>query len=154
MKNLILIGVLIFSLGGVMAQETDKDKDSRRDKIKALAVAHITEQLELTTQEAEKFWPVYNRIKDKHRELEKEKRKLIDELKGNFESLTEAKAQEYVDQMVRLEQQINESRTDYNHEEIVAIIGAKRFLKLNKAEHDFRRKMIKEYKERHKKGKN
>jgi len=41
----------------------------RNDKIKALKTAYITEQLELTKAEAEKFWPVYNAFEEKRSAL-------------------------------------------------------------------------------------
>src|ERR687890_150383 len=39
-------------------------QDKREDKIKAIQIAYLTEQLQLTPDEAQKFWPVFNRYKD------------------------------------------------------------------------------------------
>lgn len=61
MKNLLLI--IIISLAGfsssVKAQDFKKEK--RTEKVQALKIAFITQKLELTTDEAQRFWPVYNR---------------------------------------------------------------------------------------------
>lgn len=40
------------------------DAHDRGEKIEALRVAFISQQLNLTPQEAEKFWPVYNQFRD------------------------------------------------------------------------------------------
>ncbi|PPK92735.1 hypothetical protein LY01_02820 [Nonlabens xylanidelens] len=152
MKNLIIVLVLLFSFM-VKAQgpEGDRDRHSNKemhDKIKTLAIAHINKELDLTSEEAQKFWPLYNEVKDERDRLEKEKKKLINKLEGEFDTMTEKQAVAYVNQMVTYDQKISATNLDYKHDEIINVIGAKRFLKLKKAELDFRRKMIREYKER------
>ena len=57
MKNILLIGTLI--LAGLIA--SGQDGSSKREKVQALKIAFITQKLELTSEEAQKFWPVYNR---------------------------------------------------------------------------------------------
>ncbi|MBK9736240.1 MAG: hypothetical protein IPO92_15275 [Saprospiraceae bacterium] len=52
---LILFGSLSHS---GLAQ--DKFKDRIKDKVKSQKVAFITQKLDLTEEEAQKFWPVYN----------------------------------------------------------------------------------------------
>lgn len=37
---------------------------NRRDKIEAIQIAYLTEKLSLTSEEAQKFWPVYNNYRD------------------------------------------------------------------------------------------
>ena len=57
MKKLsILILFIFFSAGMSLAQQGP----DRQDKIYAAKVAFFTARLQLTPQEAEKFWPVYN----------------------------------------------------------------------------------------------
>jgi len=52
MKKLILIAILIVvGFQGVRAQN---------DRIKALKIAFITQRLQLTPAEAQRFWPVYD----------------------------------------------------------------------------------------------
>lgn len=156
MRYLMLTLILLCSFM-VSAQGSD-DKDGRkrrnkemRDKIKALSIAHITKELDLTTKEAQKFWPLYNSVKDERDRLEKVKKELIKKMEGEFETMSEKQAVSYVDQMVSLDQKISATNLDYKHDEIIEVIGAKRFLQLKKAEMDFRRKMIREYKERRRK---
>lgn len=156
MRYIILTSILLCSLL-VNAQKSENKQDRKnlrkemRDKIKALSIAHITKELDLTTKEAQKFWPLYNSVKDERDRLEKYKRELINKMEGEFKTMNEKQAISYVDQMVTLDQKISATNLDYKHDEIIEVIGAKRFLKLKKAELDFRRKMIREYKERKRK---
>lgn len=153
MKYIYLILLTTLCSIGMHAQNPDHaDRQDRnkemRDRINALSIAHITKELDLTTKEAEKFWPLYNQVKDERNRLERGKKGLINKLESEFETMSESQALSYVDQMVALDQKIVATNLDYNHEEIIKVIGAKRFLKLKKAELDFRRKMIKEYRDR------
>jgi len=64
MKKYVLI--ITFLLGGIFtakAQESQRgDENRQQEKIKALYVAYITEQLALTPDEAQKFWPVHTQF--------------------------------------------------------------------------------------------
>jgi hypothetical protein len=52
----ILLTVLFTSIFGIALLYSQE----RGERIEALKVAFITKQLQLTAQEAQKFWPVYN----------------------------------------------------------------------------------------------
>lgn len=70
MKKFVLLFVFIsasFSL--VKAQG---DKDNRSEKIQALKIAFITQKLELSSDEAQRFWPVYNRYETEVRQVYKD----------------------------------------------------------------------------------
>lgn len=82
MKNLIL--TLCFFATGIFAvhaqNQPPRDKMKGEQKIKALYIAFITQEMKLTEDEATKFWPVHlqydNELKEIHRqqlpELERE----------------------------------------------------------------------------------
>lgn len=55
MKYITSLIVLVFISGSLLAQRGDY-----KDKIESLRIAFITEQLELSPEESQSFWPVYN----------------------------------------------------------------------------------------------
>ncbi len=61
MKRMILYFVLALgSLTTVHAQEQPNEEPAKKEqKIKALYVAYITQELQLTESEAQKFWPLH-----------------------------------------------------------------------------------------------
>lgn len=62
MKKLLLITTLFLTLGAaVIAQEGDDDKKNNGGKIEALKIGYLTQKLNLSTEEAQKFWPIYNK---------------------------------------------------------------------------------------------
>ncbi len=70
--SLIMIMSLIAS--PLMAQENDDPRgqrghDVRYERLKSMKVAYITQELNLTPAEAEKFWPLYNEFEAKRNEI-------------------------------------------------------------------------------------
>ncbi len=59
MKQTLLI--LIISFTGFTSITAQDNREQRIEKVQALKVAFITQKLSLTTDEAQRFWPVYNR---------------------------------------------------------------------------------------------
>jgi len=59
MKKLYIIFLFIGMATFAKAQETAPDEKRQQD-IEALKVAFISKELELSPEEAQKFWPVYN----------------------------------------------------------------------------------------------
>jgi len=58
-KYLLIFTLLLGGFTAVKAQEDPGDDAKRQEKIKALYVAYITQELQLSPDEAQKFWPVH-----------------------------------------------------------------------------------------------
>lgn len=65
-KYLLIIIVTISSLFSLKAQAQDGEK------IKALKIAFITQKLQLTPDEAQKFWPIYDQYENEISSLQLE----------------------------------------------------------------------------------
>ena len=149
MKKLItVICIIIFCTLSVSAQE----KNESRDKIKALKVSYLTEQLSLTSEEAEKFWPIYNNhenntnryIREKINEIKKEISKA-----ENLDAINEERAKVLYSMIRSLEKKKYEDGKIYISK-LEKIISFKKILKLHIAEREFGRKLMRKYK--HKRG--
>ncbi len=57
------------------AHKTDEERRAERDAIRAQKVAFITQEVGLTAENAEKFWPLYNELEQKVREINHERGK-------------------------------------------------------------------------------
>lgn len=140
MKIVHSILLTVFVASSLFAQRPD------REKIKALKIAHITEQLDLTEEEAQKFWPVYNANEDARNELRAnsfEKRQDI-----SADKLTESEAKALLLDFEKAEQQ----KTALNSKmlkDLLEVLPAKKIIKLYQAERSFKRKLIEEFKQRH-----
>jgi len=58
-KFLLYISIFVCSLNMAFAQDQPGDESKREQKIQALYVAYITQELKLSETEAQKFWPVH-----------------------------------------------------------------------------------------------
>ena len=61
MKKILIISMILFSFtGAVFAQVPQEAVSKQQEKLQSLYVAYITQKLELTSAEAQEFWPVHN----------------------------------------------------------------------------------------------
>lgn len=144
MKTLHILLLTLFVSVSVFAQKPV------REKIIALKIAHITEQVDLTKEEAQKFWPIYNANEDarnKLREQSSVKRK-----NKKIEELTESEAKMFLLDMEKIEKQKVELQSKLLNQ-LFEILPAKKIIKLYQAERSFKQKMFEEYKKRHSKEK-
>jgi len=83
---IILFLGLGLSLNGI-AQDGDQKPDG--SKLEALKIAYLTKKLDLTTEEAQRFWPVYNKYTEEIRGVRKEqKQSNLSELDAEDKILT------------------------------------------------------------------
>ncbi|MQP52327.1 MULTISPECIES: sensor of ECF-type sigma factor [unclassified Flavobacterium] len=148
MKTKIIYPIVFLLISSLSFSQGFKDK---KEKVKALKVAYITEQLDLTTEEAQKFWPIYNAFDDKQSELRHEKmRAILDRFEPeNVEKLSEKEASTLLTQMESVEESLFALRKKFI-KDLQGVISAKKIIKLKKAEEDFNRTLLRQIKERRK----
>ena len=146
MKTKIILPIIFLLVTSLSFSQGFKEK---REKVKALKVAYITEQLELTTDEAQKFWPIYNAFDEKQSELRHEKmRAILDRFKpGNVEKLSEKDASNSLAQMEKIEEDLFNLKKKFI-KDLQSVISAKKIIKLKKAEEDFNRELLKQMREK------
>ncbi|RKS92280.1 hypothetical protein BC952_2166 [Flavobacterium limicola] len=136
--------LLLFSFFNFYAQsESMKEK---KEQIKSLKVAFFTTELDLTTNEAEKFWPLYNTFDDKQFELRHQKMKAFMKRMrdGSLDRITEKEANNFLAQMEDTEEELYLLRKKFM-QNLKVIFPAVKILKLRKAEEDFNRKLLQQY---------
>ncbi len=70
-KYLLILFIMLGSFSFVKAQNGD---ETSAEKIQALKTAFITQKLQLTPDEAQKFWPIYNQYENEIRNLQLDKK--------------------------------------------------------------------------------
>ncbi|TDO73706.1 hypothetical protein EV143_105306 [Flavobacterium chryseum] len=148
MKIKNILPILLFLVSFSFYAQSDKT-DEKREKIKAYKVSFLTTELELTSTEAEKFWPIYNAYDDKQFELRHDKmktylRKLDDD---NIASLSEKEACTLLSQIESTDKELYLLKEKYMAN-IKKVLSAKKILKLKKSEDDFNRKLLKQYRDK------
>jgi Spy/CpxP family protein refolding chaperone len=118
----------------------------KKEQIKALKVAFITDELSLTSDEATKFWPLFNAFEDKQQEIKKQKLKgylnRIDD--DSFDNLSEKEASTMLAQMESSEEELYQLKKKFVAS-LKGVISPVKILKLKKAEENFNRKLLQQY---------
>ncbi|TAF08121.1 MAG: sensor of ECF-type sigma factor [Flavobacteriia bacterium] len=146
MKTKIIYPIVFLLISTLSFSQGFREK---KEKVKALKMAYITEQLNLTTEEAQKFWPIYNAFDEKQSELRHEKmRAILNRFEpGSVEKLSEKDASSLLIQIETIEENIFNLRKKFIRD-LQGVISAKKIIKLKKAEDDFNRTLLKQIKDR------
>lgn len=141
---LFLFGVAAFAQGGRLKE--------KKEQIKALKVAFITDELKLTSAEAEKFWPLFNAYDDKQQELRQQKmRSFMDRMDGDaIDKMSDKDATSLLAQMESTEDELYQLRKKFVGN-LKNVISPVKILKLKKTEEDFNRKLLKQYRDKFRK---
>lgn len=140
MKSIIIIFLLLLSTGASLQAQGKKD---HREKIKALKVAYITQELNMNPEVAQKFWPVYNRYEHQRRDLHKREHIDLD----NIQTISEAKAEEMIKEYLTVEKEEYTIKKQL-FSDLKKILSSQDIIKLHKLEEDFNKKLLKEYRSR------
>ena len=121
----------------------------KKEQIKTLKVAFITNELDLTPDEAAKFWPLFNAFEDKQQEIRQQK------LKGylnrmdddSFDKLSDKEASTLLNQMESSEDELYQAKKKFVAS-LKGVISPLKILKLKKAEENFNRKLLQQYRDK------
>lgn len=135
MKKIFILASLLLCTSIVLSQ------DRHHEKIKALKVGYITEQLNLSPKEAQEFWPIYNAYDQKRSDFRDEERDLIRNEGSDIDNLTEKEASSLVLKLKALELTKDDAEQRYISD-LQKTLSGKKILKLYRAEKDFRKKLL------------
>lgn len=142
-KITLLLFVLIGFAGMVSAQ---RGGGARKDKIEAMKIGFITQRLNLTPEEAQKFWPVYNRFNDEMERVRKGNRAKLMEEAGDMDNMSDAEAEKALNDMIASRAAELEIIKKYTTE-FKKVLPPQKVVKLFVAEQAFKRELLKKLKE-------
>ncbi len=143
MKITLLLFVLIGFAGMVSAQ---RGGGARKDKIEAMKIGFLTQRLNLTPEEAQKFWPVYNRFNDEMERVRKGNRAKLMEEAGEMDNMSDVEAEKALNEMIANKAAELEIIKKYTAE-FKKVLPAQKVVKLFVAEQAFKRELLKKLKE-------
>lgn len=141
MKYLLKLLLIAGLFTPTFAQDDDVtagEDPKARARIEAARAAYITERLDLTPQEAEKFWPLYGEFADKRKALIRQYR----EAKRSGKS-----EEELITLQLKLKQDELDLEKSYS-DQFLKVIPAQKLVNLRNAERDFSRLVMKQLQKR------
>lgn len=145
-KKILPILLLLTSFNFYAQSEKMKEK---KEQVRALKIAFLTTELEMTTTESEKFWPIYNRFDDKQFEIRHQKMRAYMSRMGDdaLNSMSDKDARLLLSQIETTDEELFLLRKKFVRD-IKPVLPAVKILKLKKAEEDFNRKLLHQYRNR------
>ncbi len=137
-KMRVVLTVMIVMIGlASVAQPPDRPS---KEKMEQLKVAFLSEELDLSVEEGQKFWPIYNEFTSKRDVLDEQKKKDKKQMKKlenpsdtDVENALNAMTQSRIDEIMLEDQFIKDC---------LPVLGPEKTLKLIKSERKFKRAMI------------
>jgi hypothetical protein len=140
MKTLSIICIMALFMTTVFSQENESKK-RLKEKMKAQSAAYITQKLELTEAESQKFWPIYNDYRD---EIQKE-RAAINSKPSN--DLNDTEAEDYIADLLESKSREIEIQKKYV-KKFKTAISPRKIVMLYNAEREFKENVIANIRER------
>jgi Spy/CpxP family protein refolding chaperone len=147
MKTAKLLSTLAFLLTIVAMGQPRLNQ--KREQIKALKIAYITDELKLTQEEATKFWPLFNAYEEKQKSFRKERIRSFMDQSGtsNIDKMTEKEAASILNDIENSEEDAFQNRKKFVSS-LKPILPATKILKLKKAEEGFNKKLLKQFRDK------
>jgi hypothetical protein len=140
MTLLFLVSLTAFAQDQTTTVDENQPDPKAKERIKAARAAYITERLELTSSEAEKFWPIYHEFAEKRETMYQ---KLREARKSGGENKST------LDLYHKTRQEELDLEKSYSSR-FLQVISAEKLLKLHQAEKDFRKVMLRHVQRRNK----
>lgn len=138
-KQFTLLAVLVTFAAG--AQPERGSRAAQRERIESAKIAYLTNALELSVEESQKFWPVYNEMQSKEMELREGTRENMETLSNMDENTSEKTIEKTLLDLGQAHIAIEQLHLDYL-DDFIAVIGARKTAQFMRAEREFGRKIM------------
>ena len=136
MKKLVPIAFLLIATIG-FAQPGGK----MRERIKSQKIAFITERLNLTTTEAQEFWPIYNAFETKIERIRSQELRVIRQKMRQNPEMSNTEAEKILADLMNAEDRMYQAKVDLFNT-LKGVLPAKKIIQLNAVEDEFNKKLL------------
>jgi hypothetical protein len=146
MKHTLLLLLSFFYLTGAWAQaamDEDEISPTALDRVQAQRVAFITEKIDLTSKEAEKFWPLFNEYEQEERRIRRQyqaqQKRPID--------MTDEEARAQLLSHFDMEEKLLDLKRSY-FLKLAEVVSPKKLAGFTRADREFKRMLLNRIRER------
>jgi Spy/CpxP family protein refolding chaperone len=150
-RGLILWAFLLVAATDAFAQRGGGRELPGREKLESARVALITQRLNLDPETAQRFWPIYNQVREEEEAMRREEMQMRRATRPG--QLSDAEAQQKLDQYFALKERQLELKQEAANR-YREVLSARQVLQLLKAESDFRRMVLEKMSERSRRDRN
>lgn len=133
--------ILLLLLTTALAATAQRNPEMRDNKVQAYRVAVFTEVLNLTSSEAEGFWPVFNDYLDKREEIQAQLKPT-----AQLDGMNDTEVEDYLKKYFELRQRELELEKDLG-QRLRKVLPVRKIAKIPVAEREFRESLVKKLQE-------
>ncbi|WP_205502590.1 hypothetical protein [Rufibacter psychrotolerans] len=139
-RILFLFLILLGTASAAQAQkkETPEERKARMEKIETAKIAFITDKVKFTTEQAQRFWPVYKEHESRKNELRQKSRSIRD---VNLSNLTDEQIQDKLESRLALRQRELDLDKEYM-DRYLRIISARQLATFYRADREFTKLLL------------
>ncbi|MBI5009696.1 MAG: hypothetical protein HZB98_08635 [Bacteroidia bacterium] len=141
MKKIPLVLIL-----ALLTALTGKAQNTNREKLDAYRVGFFTKKMNLSSEEAEKFWPAYNDYQKKKNELQRERIMLVRDFNQNESSLSDKELTEIGDNLIATFSRENEMAQEF-HKKLRGLLSPDKVIRYYQAENQWKAQLLNELQE-------
>ena len=144
-KTLLIITLLLSAL--IFAQPPRDGKF--KERIKAQKTAFITTQLDLSTDEAQKFWPIYNEFEETIENIRTRGLRDIKQKIRKNPDIDVKEADALLEDLIIAEEKMHQAKVKLIRD-LKGVIPSKKIIKLKRVEDEFNRRLLERLRDRRK----
>jgi len=141
MKKIIPIILMLISISSF-----GQNHEKMKERIKAQKIAFITEKLDLSSDEAQKFWPIYNAYEASIDDIRSQDLRAIKMEMHKGEEVSDKKANALLVKLMKAENDIHTAKLKLV-KDLKKVIPAKKIILLKANEDQFNRKLLERLRE-------
>jgi len=141
MKTHILLIICFLTFGTTLAQG-----GNMRERIRAQKVAFITDQMKLSAEEAQQFWPVFNSYESKVERIKNGELRTIRMSLRNSDNMSDEEANDLLARMIQAENSLHTMRLDLVSD-LKEVLSPQKILRLKVANEEFNRRLLERLKD-------
>jgi hypothetical protein len=139
-------GLLLLTLAMIIPLGRLHGQNPNLEKFSAYKVGFFTKKMNLNSQEAEKFWPVYNDYQKQKNLIQREKIMLIRDFNHNESILNDSQLTEMSDKLIRFISDESSLAVAF-HKKIRELLPPAKVIKYYQAENQYKIQLLKELQE-------
>ncbi len=140
-KNIFILMFILMSFSAI----AQNDRTEKKEQIKALKVAFITSELDLSSDEARKFWPLFNAFEARQFEIKTQKMNKMDN--DYIDKLSEKEALALLAKMEDVDEDLYQNRKKFIAS-LKGVLPTLKIIKLKRSEERFNKRLLHQFREK------
>lgn len=139
--------ILICSLLWVLFTASISAQNANLERLNSYKIAFFTRRLNLTPQEAERFWPLYNEYQENRNKIQLQRQNINRNFNQNELNMSQEEMSGAADRLIELELEEAGLAKEF-HNKIKTVLSPVKVLRLYQAENQFRQQLLNQLRNR------